>query len=479
MEAENYLSGGYGIRISMEARESGRLNIGNVANIWQPGRLKGVLVSRDYGTPFFAATQVFDLRPTPRKYLSLHATRESEKLFVQPGQILITRSGSVGRATIAHAAHEGVIISDDLLRVEPLSAQHWGWVYAFLRSPQARAMMGAAQYGHVIKHLETGHVSEIPIPDLREELMEPFQSKAEKILALRTASFEGTAKAESMFERSFPSLQIGAFPKNGFSVSARSLFGERRRLDASRYVPTVDEIVRAYERDAIEVDTLSGVASRVFVPGRFKHVYGDGGMPYLDSADILEVNPDITKFVLSLSEEEQRDYHVEAGWLLIPCSGQVHGNIGHTILATEWYEGKVLTNHILRIVPDENVRSGYLQCVLGHRTLGRPQIIRFAFGSSVPEISPDDLRGLVIPRLGAAVEGAIADLMDAAAKARDEADELEQELARDAEHVIDKFLSGDLTLFRVSGAKGTEEVKPVRPPSLRTADPAAAHSPAD
>jgi type I restriction enzyme S subunit len=73
-------------------------------------------------------------------------------------------------------------------------------------------------------------------------------------------------------------------------------------------------------------------------------------MPYLDSADILELNPDIVKFVLSLSEEEQIDYHVAAGWLLIPCSGQVYGNIGHTVMATDWHLGKVFTNHILGYV---------------------------------------------------------------------------------------------------------------------------------
>jgi hypothetical protein len=40
------------------------------------------------------------------------------------------------------------------LRVEPDKTAHWGWVYAFLPSPKCRAIMTAAQYGHVIKHLE-------------------------------------------------------------------------------------------------------------------------------------------------------------------------------------------------------------------------------------------------------------------------------------------------------------------------------------
>lgn len=195
--------------------------------------------------------------------------------------------------------------------------------------------------------------------------------------------------------------------------------------------------------------SLREVIERVFVPGRFKHVYGDGGMPYLDSTDILEVNPDITKFVLSLSPEEQKEYHVEPGWLSIPCSGQVYGNIGHSVLATEWHVAKVHTNHLMRVVPKETIRSGYLQCVLGHPELGRPRMVRFAFGSSVPEIAAHDVKGVAVPRLTKSIEDKLADLMDASAVARDRADELEQELGADAERLIDLFLEGDTTSFAI------------------------------
>lgn len=447
MEAENYLASGYGIRLAMEARTTGRAKLGALARVWQPSRLKGIQVSKGFGTPFFAATQVFDLRPTARKFLSLDRTDNIEERLASPGMILVTRSGSVGRATMAHRAHEETIISDDLLRVTPREDAHWGWIYAFLRSPQGRAMMGAAQYGHVIKHLETSHLNALPVPMLRNDLLEQFQDSAKRILELRTRSFEQLQEAENRFAACFPSLEAATTPKHGFSMRASRMFEGRRRLDAGRFVPRVEEIVEAYVRHAERVEPLSSVTNRVFVPGRFKHVYGAGGMPYLDSADILEVNPDIVKFVLSLTEEEQADYYVESGWLLIPCSGQVYGNIGHTVTATEWHLGKVFTNHILRVCPNQRIRSGYLQCVLGHPELGRPQIVRFAFGSSVPEIAASDVATLTIPRLPIDVEDEIADLMENSSIARDSADELEQKIAHEAELLIDKFIAGDTTAF--------------------------------
>jgi hypothetical protein len=447
MEAENYLASGYGIQSAMSARTTGKTTLGSIARVWQPSRLKGIQVSREYGTPFFAATQVFDLRPTARKFLALDRTDNVEDRMVDPGTILVTCSGSVGRATLAHRAHENTLISHDLLRVSPKNDSHWGWIYAFLRSPQGRAMMGAAQYGHVIKHLETSHLDALPVPMLRNDLLATFQQKVSRILNLRTQSFEQLKDAEQRYAACFSSLEARTVPSLGFTVKANKMFGQRRRLDASRYVPNVEDIVEAYQRHAQRIDVLSSVTSKVFVPGRFKHIYGDGGMPYLDSADILEVNPDIVKFVLSLSEEEQREYHVESGWLLIPCSGQVYGNIGHTVMATEWHVGKVFTNHILRVCPNGNIRSGYLQCVLGHPMLGRPQIVRFAFGSSVPEVAANDVATLPIPRLGKAVEDELADLMESSSEARDKADELEQEVAHEAEVLLDQFIAGDTLAF--------------------------------
>lgn len=178
LEAETYIASGYGIRLALEARKTGWTCMGKVAKIWQPSRLKGIQVSLEFGTPFLAATQVFDLRPVPRKWLSLDRTDSAAERFVTPGMILVTCSGNVGRATLAHKPHENILISHDLLRVEPLQEKYWGWLYAYLRSPQARAMMSAAQYGHIIKHLEVSHLNALPMPLLRDDLLGEFCDKA-------------------------------------------------------------------------------------------------------------------------------------------------------------------------------------------------------------------------------------------------------------------------------------------------------------
>ena len=445
MEAENFLASGFKTRQRIESKPSGWTRLKEVIRISQPSRLKGIQVSREYGTPFLAATQAYDVRPVPRKWLSLNRTSDHEERFVAEGTILLTCSGSVGRATLAHSTITGALISHDLLRLNASEDDWWGWIYAYLRAPTVREMMKAAQYGHIIKHLEIPHVEELPILRLREDLRTTFSRYARRIIEFRDRAYGLANHAEEEYSKAMGALPIVDDGETGFGTKARAMFRVGRRLEANYHNPLARAAERAIQSSSLHIDILDALVERVYVPGRFKHVYGDEGIPYLDSAQILEVAPDIDKNVLSLKGEKQNDYLVDAGTLLMPCSGQLHGIIGSVVLATDWHENKVLTNHILRIVPKSKpeIRIGYLQTVLSHPVFGRPRVLKGASGSSVPEISPGDVRMLSVPRLPAVVEGRIADLMEEASKLRTQADELEEQIAIEAEGYVNRFLVGE------------------------------------
>ena len=443
MEAENFLSSGLGTRLAIESKAAGWTRLGDVARILQPSRLKGIQVSPEFGTPFLAATQVYGVRPTPRKWLSLNRTSDHAQRFVEEGTILLTRSGTVGRATLAHSTTDGVLISDDLIRVEANQENWRGWIYAYLRAPMVREMMKSARYGHIIKHLETHHLDELPILQLQQDLRAPYDQRASKIIGFRDRAHNLVDRAEAEYLNA-----IGTRPEigdgtSGFVTKASAMFSRGRRLEGNYHNPPARAAERAVQSGAQRIDVLGDLVERVFVPGRFKHIYGDEGVPYLDSAQILEVAPDINKQVLSLKGKKQADYLVRAGTLLIPCSGQLHGIIGSVELATDWHENKVLTNHILRIVPKSKpaIRIGYLQAVLSHPLFGRPRVLKGAFGSSVPELSPDDVSGISVPRLPTAIEDKIADMMEEAATLRTQANELEKQIADEAEDHLNQFLS--------------------------------------
>ena len=442
-EAENFLASGFATRQAIMARSEGWLPLRQYAQTWQPNRLKGIQVASDFGVPFLAATQVFDLRPAPRKWLSLKRTEGHARRFVAHGTILLTCSGNVGRATLADASIGQMLISHDLLRIEARSENDRGWLYAYLRAPTVRAMMTSAKYGHVIKHLEVSHLDALPLIVLPPSGKAAFNGLVTDIVAARDRAHALVSEAQDVFERALglgPDIGTG---EGGFIASGRVMFGRGRRLEAYYQNPSARSAEIAVGKANHGTQRLIDLVERVLVPGRFKHIYGPDGLPYLDSAQILEVAPDIEKFVLSLEVEKRAGYLVEAGTILVPCSGQLHGVIGHAVLAGTWHENKVLTNHILRIVPKtkSEVRVGYLQAVMSHPVLGRPRVLRGAYGSSVPELSVWDIENLTVPRLDSTIEDRIADAMEEAANLAAHANELEDEIAQKGEREVRTFLT--------------------------------------
>ncbi len=442
MEAETYLSSGFELRASIEGGAGAWQPLGDVADVWQPSRLKGILVSKGIGTPFLAATQVFDARPVPRKWLAVERTTEAESRYVMPGQILVTRSGSVGRTTVAYSAHEHTLISDDLLRVDARDECLKGWIYAYLLTPQSRAVMTGEQYGHIIKHLETTHLLGLPVPHVDDATAAKMNNHLNRVLQLRNDGHILAIEAEKHFERALGTVDISDWGEQGFIVRAsRALFTGRHRLEASVFNPGIQTIRAHLAVNGKGFTTLRESSFDVWVPGRYKRIPSDSGVVYRDSADILEVSPDLTKRFVDTGFGDNYGGRVEAGWILIPSSGQVYGIIGTAVLASDALHGQVVSNHVIRIAPraDAAIRAGYLVTALSHPMLGRPLVKALAFGSSVPEIAPDDIADLEVVRLEDRDEGIIADLAEAAAKARAESDILERQMAAEAEAIITSF----------------------------------------
>ena len=124
-----------------------------------------------------------------------------------------------------------VLISDDLLRFEFKEEDWWGWIYAYLRAPTVRGMMKAAEYGHIIKHLETHHLDSLPIVCVDGQRRAQFGARAREVLELRDRAYKLTLEAERLFEKAFGAFEQEDTGEVGFSFRAHEVFSGRRRLD--------------------------------------------------------------------------------------------------------------------------------------------------------------------------------------------------------------------------------------------------------
>lgn len=434
LEAETYLTGGHGLRVIIEGSLPFR-RLSELADVWQPPRLKGTLVGPTSGLPFFTATQVFDIRPVVRKWVAPSKTPHLERRMMEPGWILVTCSGSVGDTIVSYEPHLQAVVSHDLLRVQARSPDDTGRLYAFLRSKYGRTILRSSKYGSIVKHLEPEHLFDVPVPDISDELSTSIRQRIGNVFSLREKAFRLTREAEDLYSRQFPP-PVPSFRTDAFSVGVVEAFKGRRRLEAFHYNPQAQAVWRALEASGYPIVQLSDVSERVFGVPRFKHVYRDLGIPYVDSEDLFKINPELDKYIPEVTKRDADRYYVERQWLLMASSGQIYGLNGSVVLANSWHERKIVSNHVVRIVPS-GVRPGYLAVVLGHLEYGRPLVLRLAFGSEIPEISPEDLKTLPVPRIGDELENAIADRMEEASSLRQQADAEEDKTVADLESQLD------------------------------------------
>lgn len=446
MEAENFLASGFGTRLSIESKSSGWCRLSEKARTWQPSRLKGIQVSADFGTPFLAATQVFDLRPVPRKWLSLNRTADHAERFVAEGTILLTCSGSVGRATLAHSSIDGILVSHDLLRIEAINPDWRGWVYAYLRAPSIRDMMGAAQYGHIIKHLETHHLDALPIiePNGKDTLARCAEA-FEKIIVSRNSARTKMSQAEDAFQAHFGKTSGQDEASHFVRRASDSLFANRRRFDAWTHNPQKSEIEEKLQAGAVTWTSLRQADCDVWLPNRFKRVPAEEGVELVDSSQIFEINPDYVRRISAAEISDKNNGYVKPGWLMMSRSGQVYGLLGSVAIATAQHEGKIISDDVIRIATGESISPGYLYVAMSHPLLGRPRTKSLAYGSSIPHIEVMDLNAFAVPRLQPETEKHIANLAEEAFALWADADETENLMARIAEAEIGSFLGGKAT----------------------------------
>lgn len=129
---------------------------------------------------------------------------------------------------------------------------------------------------------------------------------------------------------------------------------------------------------------------------------------------------------------------LHSGTIIMACSGQKYGILGRAIMLTENQEGLFGSHDLMRIKVDESkVRAGYLLTFLNDPLLGRPYVVRNAYGTSIPHLDSTDLRSVKVPRLAVDVESAIADLMDRSVSISAKADRLENEATKLAQEQVD------------------------------------------
>ena len=123
--------------------------------------------------PFLTANAALELRRFSIKWMNPFKASKQQQMYmdmlkVKEGDILISRSGTIGKVTYAtKRLSEDFLISDDLVRVRVKDRQLRAYLLTYFMSKTALHLMLLDEYGSVQQHLQPRHIQQmiVPIPE--------------------------------------------------------------------------------------------------------------------------------------------------------------------------------------------------------------------------------------------------------------------------------------------------------------------------
>lgn len=353
---------------------------------------------------FLGSAEMLSVYPKPVKFL----LRKDgvNKFTVKRGQILLSRSGTIGNVTYVNSTLEKYFISEHAIRIS--CKEYSGYVYAFLKSKTGRILVESNTFGAVISQIEPEHLNNIPIPNPPSILKQEIHNLIEKSFKLRDESNKLMDEAQALLKKALQLPDIEKLQKKArqfdkkagalnYSVPLSEL---DNRLDGSYHVPIVRAIERHLERTAKKLIKVgdSQISQSVILPGRFKRIYVEegNGIIFFGGKQLYELDPSNKKY-LSLIHHGDRiknQLTLHKNITMITCSG----TIGKVTIVPEHWDGWTANQHIIRVVPANNEIAGYLYAWLSN-DYTKLLITRYTYGAVVDEIDDKQVSEIAIPLL--------------------------------------------------------------------------------
>ena len=182
------------IKLALEIGEREGWTAKTIGNV-DPHVFKGAWFKRQHlettrreGTgveAFFTPASLLQDRADSLKFLDLSKATKAQRKEIsssraEEGEILVTRSGSIGRVIYVTKQLAGKLISDDLIHIRVADPRLRFYIYMILKNEIGQHQMLRNEYGSVQLHLEPSHVRDviIPIPEnpsLIDSISKPVQ----------------------------------------------------------------------------------------------------------------------------------------------------------------------------------------------------------------------------------------------------------------------------------------------------------------
>lgn len=168
-----------------------------------------------------------------------------------------------------------------------------------------------------------------------------------------------------------------------------------QRLDASYYLSDGPLTKLKLKNSPYQLTTLSKETKEIFKGNIFKRVYVDNpknGHSFMTASDMMKSDLNSGKFV-SKKYTDVANLMVDENWILTSRSG----TLGNTIYTNKSFKDFLVTDDLIRIVPNNNrIKGGFLYAYLTSK-FGKGLLTQSSYGGVVKHIEPHHIENLPIP----------------------------------------------------------------------------------
>ena len=219
------------------------------------------------------------------------------------------------------------------------------------------------------------------------------------------------------------------------TVSNKFIYSQMR-LDGSFHLSEGLSVRKSIESCPSGVIHISDVTKDVYCPGIFRRNYVSSGIPFLGGGDIQKQELDSGKFLRKSTTPNYEILQVERGWSLVTCGG----TIGDTVFSTSLHSKCWLSQHVMRVIPNENITQGMLYAYLASK-YGKLLLTTDTYGSVIPTLNAASIKNLPIPQFSELFQQRIDSLIKEYAQNRENAEETRLK----AIEVLNSFIAAPFT----------------------------------
>lgn len=361
---------------------------------------------KEFGLPYISAQHMMKENPLDvAKIISKKYTPRQHDMTLRDKHILVSCAGTVGNIRLISEDLDGVIGSQDIIRVisDDSKAPH-GFIYAYLSTKTAHSYIQSFIYGSVVPRLSPGILASLPIPVLPESKQQEIHNLIVKASKSRVEANKLLNSADELFHVlngiKYEDYHLGISERSKYtSFKFRMNKLAKISIKAKNHSKRIIEIKELWEtKKGEKLESYLSKKFKIGARGTFKRIDSSTtGIPMVSQGDLHRINPKNYKRVI-ISRRNSDDF-ANDNQVLFPSvgNGSSEGEIlFRPTLSYKTFTDKLLSGDIGRLDCPSLEHAAYLLIAL--KSKGGFRMMRaFYYGTQLRRPIWELLKEIKIP----------------------------------------------------------------------------------